>query len=1038
MGRYRILARLGAGGMGRVYLGRSTSGRMVAVKVVRAELAEDPEFRRRFAREVEAARRVTGFFTAAVVDADPEGAPAWLATAYVPGMPLDEAVRAHGAWPRHSLLLLGAGLVEALEAIHGAGLIHRDLKPSNVLIAADGPRVIDFGISVATEATALTQTGMVIGTPGFMSPEQVTGRAVGPAGDLFSLGAVLAFAATGAGPFGIGSPHSVNFRAVYEEPDLHGLPAGTDFVARCLAKEPERRPTVPELLAELGQLLGEAGGQTLAGHLPKETDWLPAAVAEALTSRAGGFGAAPGPPAAPDPRLAHRAAPAGGDDRRDGGGEGESPSPAGRNPEDRGRGVDESLTHGQDGTPTRGAVETPETVPTENPPVRLDKTPTPHPAMPPRPAFPPDAPQAADVAAPARAAAPPVVIGRPLVPPPVTVAAGGAASTGPVVQASAGAARFRRRLVAVSLAVVLAAGGGGVVLWATQNKDKPVTSTTGGGGAGGSTSAAGFDAAIGGVVNASTKKGGTLRLWSTYDADSWDPARSYYGWVWNMQRFYARTLYTYDARPGSKGKTLVPDLAEAAPVSTDGGRTYTVRLKRGLTFEDGSAITAKDVEYGIARAFAQDVVPGGPLFLVEALDQGQDYPGPYKDSAANGLGLRSVRTVGDSTLVFTLAKPDSDFPHLLAMGATAPVPRERDTGARYGEKPVSSGPYRFDSYVPGKSLTLVRNDHWDPATDPLRKALPDKVELTISGNAEEVDARLIAGTADLSVMSSGLSPASRARVLRDPKLKENADNPHTGYVRYVALASKVKPLDNIHCRKAVLYAADLTALATARGGPAAGSRQSTMLPPTIAGSDGYDPFGRADGKPRTEKAKEELRACGKPGGFTTTLALRGDREEEQRSAVALQSALAKVGITVRTAGYDAAQRSAVVGTPSVVRSKGYGLTFFGWGADYPTGSGFLEPLADGRLILPSANFNFPEVDDPEIDALFDQGAAATDPAAAAETYRRIDHKVVDGAYYLPIVADKAVFYRNPRLTNVYVHEVYGMADFQALGVSDGK
>ncbi|XIE80968.1 serine/threonine-protein kinase [Streptomyces sp. SBR177] len=200
MGRYRILARLGAGGMGRVYLGRSTSGRMVAVKVVRAELSEDPDFLRRFAREVEAARRVTGFFTAAVVDADPEGSPAWLATAYVPGLALDAAVQAHGAWPRRSLHHLGAGLVEALEAIHGTGLIHRDLKPSNVLLATDGPRVIDFGISLATESSVLTQTGMVIGTPGYMSPEQVTGHRIGPASDVFSLGAVLAFAGTGKSP----------------------------------------------------------------------------------------------------------------------------------------------------------------------------------------------------------------------------------------------------------------------------------------------------------------------------------------------------------------------------------------------------------------------------------------------------------------------------------------------------------------------------------------------------------------------------------------------------------------------------------------------------------------------------------------------------------------------------------------------------------------------------------------------------------------------------------------------------------------------
>ncbi|MFE2249609.1 serine/threonine-protein kinase [Streptomyces lavendulae] len=236
VGRYRITGRLGAGGMGQVFLGHSPSGRLVAVKVVRPELAQDPGFRRRFAREVAAARRVTGFFTAALVDADPDSPVPWLATAYVPGMALDEAVAAHGPWPVESVRVLGAGLAEALEAIHAAGLVHRDLKPSNVLIAPDGPRVVDFGISVALEATALTRTGMIVGTPGFMAPEQLTGKPVTPATDVFALGAVLTHAATGIGPFGTGSAQMLNFRIAYEEPDLGRLPSqGLEIIARCLA-----------------------------------------------------------------------------------------------------------------------------------------------------------------------------------------------------------------------------------------------------------------------------------------------------------------------------------------------------------------------------------------------------------------------------------------------------------------------------------------------------------------------------------------------------------------------------------------------------------------------------------------------------------------------------------------------------------------------------------------------------------------------------------------------------------------------------------
>ncbi|MDH2393918.1 serine/threonine protein kinase [Streptomyces sp. HNM0663] len=289
------MARLGAGGMGRVYLGRSTSGRAVAVKVIRAELAEDPHFRRRFAREIAAVRRVAGFFTAAVVDAEVEKSPAWLATAYVPGMSLEEAVRVHGAWAEESAMALGAGLAEALEAIHSAGVIHRDLKPSNVLLAADGPRVIDFGISCAAEASALTHTGMAIGTPGYMSPEQVTGGAVGPASDVFSLGSVLTFAATGAGPFGSGLPHAVNFRAVYEEPVLHQLPAALqEFVRSCLAKVPAHRPTVAALLDRLAKAarLGDDVTSVLA-----TAAWLPAAVATAVSTRSADVASVPTEPA---------------------------------------------------------------------------------------------------------------------------------------------------------------------------------------------------------------------------------------------------------------------------------------------------------------------------------------------------------------------------------------------------------------------------------------------------------------------------------------------------------------------------------------------------------------------------------------------------------------------------------------------------------------------------------------------------------------------------------------------------------------------
>ncbi|MEU6544601.1 protein kinase [Streptomyces sp. NPDC046859] len=282
IGAYRLLARLGAGGMGDVYLARSDRGRTVAVKLVRRELAAQDEFRARFRQEVRAARQVGGFWTAPVLDADTEAEVPWVATGYVAGPSLQQVVgHDHGALPERSVRILTAGLAHALKDIHAAGIVHRDLKPSNVLVTIDGPRVIDFGIARALETvdeTGLTRTGSLIGSPGFMAPEQVRGDRITPACDVFCLGSVLAYAATGRLPFGSveSGAHAVMFRIAQDEPDLEGVPEGiAELVRDCLRKKPEARPSLDAILERTGAEDTVSGGRS-------RDPWLPSALVAQL------------------------------------------------------------------------------------------------------------------------------------------------------------------------------------------------------------------------------------------------------------------------------------------------------------------------------------------------------------------------------------------------------------------------------------------------------------------------------------------------------------------------------------------------------------------------------------------------------------------------------------------------------------------------------------------------------------------------------------------------------------------------------------
>jgi peptide/nickel transport system substrate-binding protein len=547
---------------------------------------------------------------------------------------------------------------------------------------------------------------------------------------------------------------------------------------------------------------------------------------------------------------------------------------------------------------------------------------------------------------------------------------------------------------------------------------------------------AGYNAALGAVVNPSSRAGGTIVFDNSSGVpDSTDPGNTYYANMWNIVRLYGRALVTYRSAPGTAGMRLVPDLATSLGRVSDNGLTWTYHLKPGIKFEDGSTVTSRDVKYAVERSYAKDVLPNGPsYFTVLLTDPG--YPGPYKDKTPGRLGLTSVGTPDPATIVFHLQKPFADFDYVVALPQTVPVPPAKDTGANYQLHPVSTGPYQFQNYQLNKQFTLVKNPYWDPATDPNRKQLAAKIVVNLNVSTTMIDNNLLHNFAELDMAGTGVQAAARAQILTSPALKKNADNVLTHSLWFTYINTKVKPLDDVHCRRAVEYAADKVAYQTAYGGPVAGGDiASTVMPPNLIGYQKFDLY-EATTNPHGDlaKAKQELAACGQPHGFSTTMAFGIDQPKQKEAATAEQQALARAGIKLTLQGYPSAKYyTNFAGVPNYVHQHDLGLATGGWSPDWPDGYGFLYYLTDGAAIRPVGNSNISELNDPLVNTMFTTALATTSIAARTRIWSRIDRRVMSDAVILPGVYARTLLYRSPHLTNVYVHQYYGMYDYANLG-----
>ena len=535
-----------------------------------------------------------------------------------------------------------------------------------------------------------------------------------------------------------------------------------------------------------------------------------------------------------------------------------------------------------------------------------------------------------------------------------------------------------------------------------------------------------------GSCDSKPQKGGTLTVLNSNPQDDFDPARLYTSGGGNVPSLVFRTLTTRNRENGAAGAEVVPDLATDTGRPSKDATVWTYTLKKGLKYEDGSPITSADIKYGIERSFAAELSGGAP-YLRDWLIGGADYEGPYKDRK----GLDSIETPDDLTIVFHLNKPEGEFPYLATQTQFSPVPQAKDTGTKYEEHPVSSGPYKVVSNEnDGERLVLERNKYWSASTDAERKAYPDKVDVQSGLDSSVINQRLSSSQgADAAAVTTdtNLGPAELAKVTGDKELAARVGTGHFGYTNYIAFNPKVKPFDNPKVREAISYAIDRTSVINAAGGSSLAEAATTYLPNQE--SFGYTPYDHfpagASGNP--DKAKELLKEAGYAGGLTVTLTHSNaqDFETSPEIATAIQDALKKAGITVKLDGLEDNEYSDKI--HDVKTEPGFFLAH--WGADWPSGGPFLAPIFDGRQIVEDgANFNTGFLNDKSVNDEIDAINKLTDLDEAAKRWGALDKKIGEQALTVPLFHPVYKRLYGKDIKNVVISDWTGVLDISQVAV----
>ncbi|MCX5237368.1 ABC transporter substrate-binding protein [Streptomyces prunicolor] len=527
-------------------------------------------------------------------------------------------------------------------------------------------------------------------------------------------------------------------------------------------------------------------------------------------------------------------------------------------------------------------------------------------------------------------------------------------------------------------------------------------------------------------------KGGTLTVLNSQPQEDFDPARLYTSGGGNVPSLVFRTLTTRNRENGAAGAKVVPDLATDTGRPNKDATVWTYTLKKGLKYEDGTAITSADIKYGIERSFAAELSGGAP-YLRDWLVGAADYQGPYKDKK----GLSAIETPDSRTIVFHLNKPEGEFPYLATQTQFTPVPKAKDTGTKYEQRPISSGPYKVVSNQnDGETIVLERNTYWSTATDAERKAYPDKIDVKSGLDSSVINQRLSSSQgADAAAVTTdtNLGPAELAKVSGDKELAARVGTGHFGYTNYIAFNPKVAPFNNVKVRQAISYAIDRSSVVNAAGGSSLAEAATTFLPNQK--SFGYDPYDLfpAGASGNAAKAKELLKEAGYPKGITVTLTHSNDKDFETSPeiATAIQDALKKAGITVKLQGLEINDYKDKI--HSVKTEPGFFLAH--WGADWPSGGPFLAPIFDGRQIVKDgANFNTGLLNDKSVNAEIDSINKLTNLDEAAKRWGALDKKIGEQALTVPLFHPVYKRLVGKDIKNVVISDWTGVLDISQVAV----